>query len=127
MPELSDLIGVPFLPHGRSKEGYDCYGCAIEVSRRFGHELPDVWYDRADGATFDGKYSDVLSRLGGSLSRTGSFEEGNIILFSDRGRMVHIGVCLMGDDFIHCDRYGVRVSKLSTYQWRKYEVYKWSD
>lgn len=41
----TDLLGVRFRPHGRSKEqGYDCYGLVIEVLKRNGIEIPDIYY-----------------------------------------------------------------------------------
>lgn len=41
----SDLLGVRFRPHGRSKEeGYDCYGLAKEVLKRNGIDLPEQEY-----------------------------------------------------------------------------------
>lgn len=50
MTDVSDLVGVKFKPHGRSKEeGFDCYGLAIEVERRAGIELRDVYYSSVFG------------------------------------------------------------------------------
>ena len=44
-----DLLGVRFKVHGRNKkEGFDCYGLAIEVLRRNGIILKDVFYDNLD-------------------------------------------------------------------------------
>lgn len=44
--DYRDLLGIKFKVHGRSKEeGYDCYGLAIEVLRRNGITLKDVFYD----------------------------------------------------------------------------------
>lgn len=44
-----DLLGVKFKVHGRSiKEGFDCYGLAIEVLRRNGITLKDAFYDNLD-------------------------------------------------------------------------------
>ena len=63
MIDVSDLVGVRFKPRGRSKEeGFDCYGLAIEVERRAGITLHDVYYD---------------SVFGGSTERTRKFVEGD--------------------------------------------------
>ena len=53
MVELNDLIGVPFKNGGRDKSGYDCYGLAIEVYRRYGIELPDYTISAIDAARID--------------------------------------------------------------------------
>ena len=43
--DYRDLLGVKFKVHGRSiEEGFDCYGLAIEVLRRNGITMPDVFY-----------------------------------------------------------------------------------
>ena len=43
---VKDLIGIPYKDHGRDFSGMDCYGIAIEVLKRFGKNLPDVFYDK---------------------------------------------------------------------------------
>ena len=48
MIEINDLIGTPYRDHGRDAAGYDCYGLAIEVARRFGYKLNDVIYENHD-------------------------------------------------------------------------------
>lgn len=128
MPDINDLIGVRFLDHGRDKEhGFDCYGLAIEVSRRYGHILPDLWYEHGDAPTFNKHAGDVIKELSGSVEHTDQQDEGNIVIFFDGNRMVHIGVILEDDMFIHCDKYGVRIQRLSEYYRRKWALYKWKD
>ena len=42
----TDLLGIKFKAHGRNKqEGFDCYGLAIEVLKRNGIALQDIYYD----------------------------------------------------------------------------------
>lgn len=46
MINVTDLLGIKFKAHGRNKEeGFDCYGLAIEVMRRYGVKLPDLYYE----------------------------------------------------------------------------------
>ena len=126
MPDLSDLIGVRFLVHGRDKSrGYDCYGLAIEVSLRFGHILPDLWYKRSDSATFNNNAEGVLSTLAESVVETEIEEEGNLVVFFEGNKMTHIGVILDEDTFIHCDKFGVRIMRLSEYYRQKRRIYRW--
>src|SRR5574344_28839 len=126
VPDGSDLIGVRYNGlHGRNKdEGFDCYGLVMEVSRRFGHELPEIWYGKSNGCVLDRNYSSVMEGVG--LERDGCPAEGDVILFGYRGKMVHCGVCLSNDDYIHCDRYGVHVNKLSDGYRKEWVAYKWS-
>lgn len=39
-----DLLGIPFKLNGRTSEGIDCYGVAMEMSRRCGYSPPDFLY-----------------------------------------------------------------------------------
>lgn len=41
-----DLLGLPYKPKGRSKEGFDCYGLVIECCNRCGLKLNDLYYER---------------------------------------------------------------------------------
>lgn len=125
--DIGDLIGAKFRNHGRSRDtGFDCYGLAIEVSRRFGHELPDLWYERSTDDVFTANAEKVIESLSGKVGRTDRQAAGNIVLFSDRnGNMVHIGVFLEENMFIHADESGVHVSRLSTYFRRDWRIYRW--
>ena len=126
MPDINDLIGVRFLDHGRSKEhGFDCYGLAIEVSHRYGHELPDLWYKRADASTFNNNANDVLSELSNCLVLTDEQKSGNLVIFLENKHMGHIGVILEEDIFIHCDKYGVQIIRLSEYYRQNWKMYSW--
>lgn len=126
MPDFSDLIGVRFRNHGRSvSEGFDCYGLAIEVSRRYGHELIDLWYKLSDSDTFAINAGGMIARMSDRVERTDGQEQGNLVVFFEGGRMVHIGVLVDEDRMIHCDRYGVRIVSLSGYYRKKWEIYRW--
>lgn len=126
MIDVTDLIGTRFKTHGRnSKEGFDCYGLAIEVSRRFGHTLEDLWYQKSDNETFSNNAGSMLERMNESLKRTERQKEGNLVIFEEMGRMVHIGVILEENIFIHCDKYGCRIEPLNEYFRKQWKVYEW--
>ncbi len=126
MNDISDLIGIPFHTHGRSKKtGYDCYGLAIEVSKRFGHKLPDLWYNSSTSQMFTEKCSGVLEELKEKVCMTSEQEPGNLVCFFENGNMVHIGVIVGTDKFIHCDRLGVRILSLSDYYRKQWRIYRW--
>jgi len=124
---IDDLLSARFKNHGRSvEEGFDCYGLAIEVSRRLGHELYDIWYERACPETFSDNVDAVCSRMSDKTVETNEQELGNLILFADEnGRMVHIGVILEEGLFIHADLGGVRVTRLENYYRKQWKVYTW--
>lgn len=129
MPNFSvtDLIGIRFKSHGRNKdEGFDCYGLAIEVSKRLGHELKDLWYEKACPETFS---ENAECEIGlHDVELTDELELGNLIIFSDgKGNMVHIGVMLDDELFIHADVGGVRITRLDDYYRKNWKVYKWQQ
>lgn len=125
--EIKDLIGARFKSHGRTvAAGYDCYGLAIEISKRFGHSLPDLWYSKASPEIFSEKAEDVIARLAGVVEETTVKNSGDLIVFFDcNGNMVHIGVMLDEYSFIHADTGGVKVTRLDNYYRKKWKVYKW--
>lgn len=123
---IDDLIGVPFLTHGRdASTGFDCYGLAIEVSKRMGHELPELDYQKSDAIFLSADYRAVIKELGDKVKKVDDKKFGDLLLFKDKkGRAIHIGVSLEGNRFIHCDRFGVRVLNVEYYN-KNYEVYRW--
>lgn len=125
---IDDLLGIPFKIHGRDKNGFDCYGLVIEVSKRFGHQMVDMFYEYEKTNNVK-KLDDNTHNIiwGNHLVKTDVPETSDILLFFDnKGRTTHIGVYLSDDNFIHCDGNGVHVSKLSSY-YRKWSVYKWQS
>lgn len=128
MIQIEDLLGIPFKYHGRDKNGFDCYGLAIEVSKRFGHKLVDMYsdYSNTDNeAALEANSFNIIT--GSKLIQTSTPTEGDVVLFFDRkNRLVHIGIYLKNNDFIHCDTLGVRVSSLKNY-FRKWSVFTWQS
>jgi cell wall-associated NlpC family hydrolase len=129
MPELyiNDLLGVRFTSHGRSvQDGFDCYGLAIEVSKRLGHELKDLWYEKSEDRVFTENAESMIAANG--IIKTDNRELGNLIVFSDdKGNMVHIGVLLDEECFIHAELGGVRITRLENYYRKKWKVYTWQQ
>jgi len=130
MPDftINDLVGVRFTNHGRSvEEGFDCYGLAIEVSKRLGHDLYDLWYEKSCEETFSENVDSGFAKMKDKVEETKEQKLGNLILFADEaGRMVHIGVILDEGLFIHAVPYGgVRVVRINDYHRKNWKVYKW--
>lgn len=126
MINIEDLIGTKFFIHGRSKaQGFDCYGVTIEVAKRNGHTLPDLWYKKVDAQTFNDNAETVIEELSKIVKRTDELKEGNMVVFFEGSKMVHIGTMVDEENFIHCDRSGVRIIPLKSYFRKQYQVYKW--
>jgi cell wall-associated NlpC family hydrolase len=126
MINIDDLLGVPYKTNGRSKySGFDCYGLAIEVSKRFGHEIPDIEKAREKDYDFDECQKLVLKKIKVKEIETPQ-TEGDIVLITQlNGAFTHIGIYLGNDLIIHCDRRGVRVEKQYMLKGMIGRVYKW--
>ncbi len=110
MINVSDLIGVPYKDNGRTLEGLDCYGLAIEVERRFGKELRDAVYDNYD-IELSQKWAPLLNVRPVDFIKAGALLE---IHIKDR---IHIAVALDSVRMIHATvNQGVRISKIAAYK-----------
>jgi len=106
--DLSDLKMVPFKDRGRDRSGYDCYGLAMEVFRRYGIELLDYegscWDKKAIQATFE-KWREQWIAVDGEppvpamvVMKANSPEDINhVAVYIGNGRFIHtldkVGVC----------------------------------
>lgn len=107
MIEINDLLGVPYKDHGRDKNGFDCYGLAIEVSKRFGYKLDDVLYSTHDIALSDANKPTL------NVTPINKPQAGAILEMNYKNEL-HIGVCLNSREFIHMTRTGCRVNRIGT-------------
>lgn len=108
MLDVSDLIGIPYKSCGRTKDGYDCYGLAIEVEKRIGKTLIDI---------LSLSNQDLSQESASSLNveKTDIIKTGTIIETRLNGNL-HIGVALDSERFIHATiNQGVRISLIRYY------------
>ena len=111
MIDVSDLIGVPFKVHGRSKEeGFDCYGLVIEVERRLGKELPDPFYSSVEPES--NLATMALIEKGLDITELKAPEKYCVVKMNSSGRP-HCGVYLGKGVVIHAtENCGVVLQKL---------------
>ena len=124
--DITDLLGKPYKAHARGPNTYDCYGLVIEVEKRLGHTMPDLYTKLADCDQweFDPHNVDFSAEMTG-MEKTDKPEFGDVIVFFDlKGRIYHTAVFLKDGDFIHCNRDCVHISNLKHNE-KKYEVYTW--
>lgn len=105
--ELSDLIGVPYLDHGRDLNGLDCYGVAIiAVYITTRKKLRDVVY-QDHNVELSQKYAPTLN-----VQKTDELKTGNIVEMTINNRL-HIGVLINDKEVIHATKHGVRISPIN--------------
>lgn len=108
---INDLLGAPYKEHGRDINGFDCYGLAIEVARRFGYELNDVVYNNHN-IELSAEYAPTLNVTPIETPREGA------LLEMQYNNELHIGICLNAKEFIHMTRGGCRVNRIGTFKVR---------
>lgn len=124
MIDVSDLIGIKYKPHGRDKEGFDCYGLVLEVEKRAGNSFPDFDYDDYTDEYILEKFHEVVSS--GKVRKIDTIVEGAVVIFENfRGMKNHVGVYLEDGYFIHCDRHGVRQCRIDEWKDQLAGVYVW--
>lgn len=123
---IDDLLAVKYTENGRSiEEGFDCYGLAIEVSRRFGHEIPDLEEARSEGRDFM-----ACLKKGVELANVKEVdfpeEPSDVIFFENlQGATNHIGIYLGDNLFIHCGKYGVTIGDVRRCKHFIGRCYRW--
>ena len=110
MIDVSDLIGAPYKDNGRTVEGFDCYGLAIEVEKRFGKKLSDAVYENHD-LELSQKWAPLLNVKKTDFIKAGSLLEIHV------GNTLHVAVALDEVRMIHATtNQGVRISKIAAYR-----------
>lgn len=110
MINVSDLIGIPYKENGRTAEGLDCYGLAIEVEKRFGKQLRDAVYESHD-IELSQKWAPLLNVKKSDFIKEGALLEIHV------GNTLHIAVALDKVRMIHATtNQGVRISKIAAYK-----------
>jgi cell wall-associated NlpC family hydrolase len=114
---VKDLVGIPYKAHGRDSSGMDCYGVIIEVLRRKGINVPDVFYPDTNNDT-NKKVMEILEN-GIPNTRLEKPEEYAVVEILVFGQPSHAGVCLGDGTFIHAlKNFGVVIEPLSRYRHR---------
>ena len=97
------LIGSPYKKAGSSPKGFDCSGFTSYVFKQFNIELPRVSGDQYN--------------FGKAVSADEA-KAGDLIAFTNKGRIFHVGIYLGNGEFIHSSSsQGVVITKTSDTYW----------
>ena len=102
----NDFIRIPFMDHGRTREGVDCWGLACVIFkevRDISLPLMSVGYENTKDKL---RISDLIET---NATQWTVVEEGDeqlfdMAVFRMRGRPMHIGVVVKPGLMIHCER-----------------------
>ena len=124
----TDLIGIPFRHAGRLPgRGIDCFGVLIEVYRRQGIAIPDVFvtvekdWAKAEASTNATEW--VREHLSGWHRREHRAIGCTVALSRGHGVVDHAGVMVSESHFIHAlEKCGVVLSNIDRKPWCDYLV-----
>lgn len=102
-PWVNELIGIPFVEHGRSLDGCDCWGIVrLGLERGFGVLVPDYAEDYVT-TTDREEIAALMNResLGWEELRASEAQPGDVVLFRIQGQVCHAGLVLAPPVFLH--------------------------
>lgn len=104
---VSDLIGIPFEEHGRTRLGCDCWGLVrLGLERGFGLLVPD--YSEGYLTSTDREEIQALMHretVGGWREvPIGEASAGDVLLFRIQGQVCHAGLAIAPPVFLHAQR-----------------------
>lgn len=85
------VLGAPFVWGGRGPDSYDCWGLVVEVYRRMGRPILDVWQDQRESPLEVCKIMEEESRLA-RWTKTDPANYGDVIALSANKLIHHVGV-----------------------------------
>ena len=124
MVNYSDLIGVPFVSHGRNaKTGLDCYGVVKEVYKREGIDLPEYDAEWNDTEKINSYINEnTSSDMWEEIPRNEIDKNVPCVLAIRLGTGVvnHTGVYIGNGKFIHTREHagGVCVDRINSPAWK---------
>lgn len=110
-------IGIPFLTHGRTWHGCDCWGIVrLFYECEKGIELPALtgYTDTADSQSI----SQIISEEKSDWIQTNTPKQGDVVVLKIAGRETHVGIYLSKNRFLHCFK-GLNscIEKLNNPKW----------
>jgi cell wall-associated NlpC family hydrolase len=100
---VKKYIGVPFVSNGRAKDGCDCYGLSrLVLLNEYGVQLPELSDDYTDAlnlAETARLFAEHLPTL--AVEKIPEQEERAVVVITEHGRPVHIGVVAGGGYILH--------------------------
>ncbi len=105
--QYHDLRTLPFAYGGRYPAALDCFGLLLEVFRRDGIKLQDLYADAGNnyGRSGDGDVSGTIEKMfnfSGQWKKIEKPHEGSVLVISRYGKVAdHCGIALDDRWFVH--------------------------
>ena len=130
-PWAARYVGLPFQDGGRTREGIDCYGLAVEIYRdEFQIELPTYQGAYTSAQERDEVAALLASRIPADAWRpvTGVPRVGDAVVFRVLNQPWHVGVMVSSTEFLHVEQSqgSACIERLDSFRWirRRHAVYR---
>ena len=103
-PAFSEYVGVPYVDHGRSPEGWDCYGLVYYISRHvLGLPVPSYLnaYPDAEDCPHVRSAIEYHAKEWREVQR-GEIAQGDTLVFNICGMPIHCGLAFSRELMLHC-------------------------
>lgn len=124
--DIAKYIGVPYENKGRSFAGADCYGLYMLFNKEELHkDIPEYGYTHAEDKT---SVHIAITHNAKKWHEVTEPEAGDLILFRIGGHIIHCGVYLDSQTFLHCLRgRDATIEDLSSVTWtnRIHRIIRW--
>ena len=117
MIDVSDLIGIPYKPHGRDESGIDCFGLIWLIAFRNGTPIEDVWYKG---------FSPDLMNLAKQMNvrKIDQLQTGCVVEMI-KDKRLHLGYAIDTERMVHAtSNEGVVVENIGAYPVKGYWVFE---
>lgn len=116
---LDTYLKVPYLLHGRTLQGVDCWGLILLIYKDLGHKLLDIEEDYDEKWSWKGRdlFIENYYEKWEKIAKPKQFD---VILFKNsKGVVHHGGIALRNERFIHTSKLGTSLLRLYDKKWVK--------
>jgi cell wall-associated NlpC family hydrolase len=101
--DVARYVGIPFVDHGRSESGCDCWGLVrLIYKNEFGIDLDDLGPLYESTTDNNGMTSLYVAQLP-SWTKVEAPQAGDVALLRLRGLPVHVGIVISENQMVHVE------------------------